>query len=56
MAGWPGVRRRSLQRPELGFASEKDAAMAGGGAEWKSAQPACSRDVQQLPRRALHSR
>ena len=57
MAGWPGVRRKNLGKdPELGVVSEEDAAMVGGGAQWsQSAQPARSGDVQQLPRRALHS-
>lgn len=47
---------RSLGKdPELGVSSE-DAAMVRGGAEWsQSGEPACSRDVQQLPWRALHT-
>ena len=54
MAGWPRLRPRRLPWPESGAVEDNYAAMVGGGAE--RAQPARSRDVQQLPRRALHTR
>ena len=54
MAGWPRVGRRSLRWPEP-EASGDDAAMVGGGSEPKRVQPAYSWDVEQLPRRALHT-
>jgi len=50
MAGWPRLRPRRLPWPESGAVEDNYAAMVGGGAE--RAQPARSRDVQQLPRRA----